>query len=59
MAEFDRLEPWRCEDIKEIVAFTRGLPSFENFEKQPKTSDRTSHFVSKDPSGCLYNFFLG
>ena len=34
IAKFEGLEPWRCEDIKGIVAPEIGPKSFGTFEKQ-------------------------
>ena len=34
IAKFDGLEPWRCEDMKGIVAPEIGPKSFGTFEKQ-------------------------
>ena len=34
IAKFEDLEPWRCEDIKAVVAPEIGPKSFGTFEKQ-------------------------
>jgi len=39
IAKFEGLEPWRCEDIKGIVAPERDLKSFGAFEKQAPVSE--------------------